>query len=207
VTARVAPSRRGSEDLAGLGTATVHESGAHVVDLDPHQLVTGSAVAGPARLPACAAGDNLAVHEVIGHVEDGDVLVLTMAEPNRYGMLGELLAHQAITRGAPGVVVDGGVRDTDRLRALCLPIWARSVPALRTAKSARTAPAECVVMGGVEIHVGDVVVTDADRVVITASARLNGVLDAARNRALHKERLRARIDAGATTNELFGLGS
>ena len=67
-------------ELARLGSATVYEAGGRrgYVDLDLHQIVPGSRVAGPARTVRCGQDDNLMVHAVMERVVPGDVLVLTM---------------------------------------------------------------------------------------------------------------------------------
>jgi 4-hydroxy-4-methyl-2-oxoglutarate aldolase len=191
--------------LADLGAATAHESGAVAVDLDLRQIVAGSVAAGPARLALCSSGDNRAVHEVIRRIVPGDIVVVSMPEPNAFGVLGELLARQAKVRGAAGFIVDAGVRDTDELRALGVPIWARHIRVVGTSKAATVEPTNSLVMGGAVITTGDIIVADSDGVVVVAQARLSQVLDAADGRRAAEDLLRARIAEGETTFEMFGL--
>jgi 4-hydroxy-4-methyl-2-oxoglutarate aldolase len=193
--------------LADLGTATIHEAGARVVDLALYQLVAGSSVAGPARIAVCAHGDNWAVHEVISHISAGDVVVLSMPEPNAFGMVGELLARQAQLRGAAAIIIDGGVRDTTQLRALGLPIWAKHIRVQGTAKVAPGGPAASVCLGGVAITSGDVVVADADGVVVVAPELVDQVLRAGIERQAAEDALRHRIEQGETTFDMFGLST
>ena len=72
------------DELARLGSATVHEAAARsqVVDLDLVQVIPGSRAAGPARTVRCGQDDNLMVHAAIAEAEPGEVLVVTMPEPN-----------------------------------------------------------------------------------------------------------------------------
>jgi 4-hydroxy-4-methyl-2-oxoglutarate aldolase len=84
-----------------------------LVDLDLHQVIPGSRAAGPARTVRCGQGDILMVHAAMDRVQPGDVLVLTMPEPEPTALLGELLATQAKLRGAVAVLIDAAVRDTD----------------------------------------------------------------------------------------------
>ncbi|MBO0687837.1 MAG: dimethylmenaquinone methyltransferase, partial [Candidatus Dormibacteraeota bacterium] len=67
------------EELARLGTATVHEAAGKtgVIDKDLVQVIPGSRAAGPARTVICGQGDNLMVHAVMDRVERGDVVVIT----------------------------------------------------------------------------------------------------------------------------------
>ena len=71
------------DELARLGSATVYEAGGRrgYVDVDLHQIIPGSRVAGPARTVRCGQDDNLMVHAVMERGAPGDVLVLTMPQP------------------------------------------------------------------------------------------------------------------------------
>src|ERR1700761_4685810 len=114
-------------ELARLGSATVYEAGGRrgYVDLDLHQIVPGSRVAGPARTVLCGQDDNLMVHAAMAELQPGEVLVLTMPEPRPVGIVGDLLATQAKAHGAAGILIAAAVRDIDTLAELGLPIWAR----------------------------------------------------------------------------------
>jgi len=95
-------------ELARLGSATVYEAAGRrgLVDAPWRQIVPGSRVAGPARTVRCGQGDNLMVHAAMASLERGDVLVLTMPEPEAVALVGDLLATQAKTHGAAAVLVD-----------------------------------------------------------------------------------------------------
>ena len=71
------------DELAALGSATVHEAAGRtgVVDVPLIQVLPGSRAAGPARTVRCGQGDNLMVHAAMAATETGDVLVLTMPDP------------------------------------------------------------------------------------------------------------------------------
>src|ERR1700674_3722095 len=114
-------------ELAGLGSATVYEAGGRggYVDLDLHQIVPRSRVAGPARTVRCGQDDNLMVHAVMERIEPGDVVVLTMPEPRAVALVGDLLATQAKVAGAAGLLIDASVRDVAELAGMGLPVWAR----------------------------------------------------------------------------------
>ena len=114
-------------ELAELGSATVYEASGRegLIDADLHQLILGSRAAGPARTVRCGQGDNLMVHAVMDRAQPGDVLVLTMPDPQPVALVGDLLVTQAKERGVAALLVDAGVRDTEDLREPGVPIWAR----------------------------------------------------------------------------------
>jgi 4-hydroxy-4-methyl-2-oxoglutarate aldolase len=194
-------------ELGRLGTATLHEAAARsaLVDLPLVQILPGSRAAGPARTVRCGQGDNLMVHAAIAEAQAGEVLVLTMPEPEPVALVGELLATQALRRGVAAVLVDAAVRDVDELRELGLPIWARYVRVRGAEKRSPGAIGEPVEVGGATIRQGDVVVLDTDGAVVVEQERIEEVLEAARARAERELEKRAKLDAGALSYDLDGL--
>jgi 4-hydroxy-4-methyl-2-oxoglutarate aldolase len=194
-------------ELAGLGSATVHEAAgrAAVVDVPLVQVVPGSRAAGPARTVRCGQGDNLMVHAAVAEALPGEVLVLTMPDPEPVALVGELLATQAHGRGVAAVLVDAAVRDLEELQELGLPIWARFVRVRGAEKGQPGTIGEPVVVGGATIRQGDVVVLDADGAVVVEQERVDEVLAAARGRAEREREKREQLRAGALSYDLDGL--
>ena len=194
-------------ELAELGVATVYEASGRegLIDVDLHQLIPGSRAAGPARTVRCGQGDNLMVHAVMDRAQPGDVLVLTMPEPEPVALIGELLATQAKERGVAGLLVDAAVRDTSDLRELGVPVWARWIRVRGATKTEVGALDEPVEVGGATIRPGDHVVLDDDGAVVVRHERIDEVLAASRER-LEKERVkRAQLEGGALSYDLDGL--
>jgi len=194
-------------ELARLGVATVYEAGGRtgLIDLELHQIVPGSRVAGPARTVRCGQDDNLMVHAVMAAAQPGDVLVLTMPAPAPVALVGDLLATQALARGVAAILVDASVRDVEELRALGLPIWARWV---RVRGAAKSIPGELnvpVVVGGAMIRSGDVIVLDADGAIVVAAERAEAVLEASLAREARETGLRAEFAAGRLSIDLYNL--
>ena len=190
-----------------LASATVHEaaSRSQVVDLDLVQVVPGSRAAGPARTVRCGQDDNLMVHAAVAEAEAGEVLVLTMPEPRPVALVGELLGTQMLGRGIAAVLVDAAVRDVEELRELGLPVWARWVRVRGADKRTPGTIGEPVVVGGATIRQGDLVVLDADGVVVVERERVDEVLSAAREREERETEKRAKLQAGALSYDLDGL--
>jgi len=195
------------DELAGLGSATVFEASGRegLIDLDLHQVIPGSRAAGPARTVRCGQDDILMVHAAMDRVEPGDVLVLTMPAPKPVALLGELLGTQAKGRGAAAVLIDAAARDTDELRELGLPVWARWI---RVQGAARAEVGEIdvpVEIGGAAIAPGDAVVLDVDGAVVVTKDRLGEVAEASRERAESESAKRARFEAGELSYDMYGI--
>jgi 4-hydroxy-4-methyl-2-oxoglutarate aldolase len=195
------------EELASFGSATVYEAAGRegLVDLDLHQLIGGSRAAGPARTVRCGQGDNLMVHAVMDTARPGDVLVLTMPEPEPVALIGELLATQAKERGVAALLVDAAVRDVLELEQLGLPVWARWIRVRGATKTTVGAIDEPVEVGAATIRSGDAVVLDADGAVVVRGERAEAVLEAARERAEREREKRGQLATGALSYDLDGL--
>jgi 4-hydroxy-4-methyl-2-oxoglutarate aldolase len=195
------------DELARLGSATVFEASGRegLVDLDLHQVIPGSRAAGPARTVRCEQDDILMVHAAIDRLDAGDVLVLTMPEPRPVALLGELLATQAKRKGAAAVLIDAAARDTEDLRELGLPVWARWIRVQGANRKAVGEIDASVEVGGATIAPGDAVVLDADGAVIVAKDRLNDVAQASRERAENEADKRTRFEAGELSYDMYGI--
>jgi regulator of RNase E activity RraA len=115
--------------------------------------------------------------EMIDAATPGDVGVIVMEGSLDVAAIGGLMGTAAKARGMAGMVLDGAVRDIAELRALELPVYARSAsPATavgRYASVSKQVPVECA---GVTVSPGDIVVAGEDGVVVVPKDRAAEVL-------------------------------
>ncbi|HXE79631.1 MAG TPA: RraA family protein [Vicinamibacterales bacterium] len=115
--------------------------------------------------------------EMIDSANPGDVGVIVMEGSLDVAAIGGLMGTAAKARGMAGMVLDGAVRDIAELRALGLPVYARSAsPATavgRYASVAKQVPVECA---GVTVSPGDIIVAGEDGVVVVPKDRAVEVL-------------------------------
>lgn len=193
--------------FASYGVATVYEAAGRkgLIDIPLVQIVPGSRVAGPARTVLCGQGDNLMMHAVLDQVQPGEVLVLTMPEPEPVALVGDLLATQALVHQVAALLIDASVRDTEELCSLGLPIWARWVRVRGATKTKVGKINEPVVVGGATINPGDIVILDADGAVVVPAEERKQALEAADARETREAELRKKLQAGALSYDLHGL--
>lgn len=102
--------------------------------------------------------------ESVGH---DDVLVIDARGDTDAGVLGDILSTRMRVRGAVGLVTDGALRDVPAFRDLDWPTYCDGAHASQSA--ARHHPADMNVpigCGGVLVMPGDVIVGDAEGVVV-----------------------------------------
>lgn len=193
-------------EFISLGTATLYEASGEECYLpcSLRPVWPGAKVAGRALPVRTAAADNLPLHLALTAAHPGDVLVsASQGEP--CGYWGEVLTVAAQQRGVAGLVIDGGVRDTERLADLRFPAFSSSIAVRTTGKNDPGTVGETVVIGGVSVHAGDLVVADADGIVVISAARVSEVLAAARQRQQKEAAYLDRIRHGALTVDLYSL--
>ena len=123
-------------------------------------------VAGSAVTVLCGPGDNLMIHAAIAVVQPGDVLVVATTSESSDGMFGELLAESCLAHKVAGLVIDAGVRDTWRSAPSDSRSGPRAISAQGTSKTIAGSVNIPIVCAGAAINPGDVIVGDADGVVV-----------------------------------------
>jgi 4-hydroxy-4-methyl-2-oxoglutarate aldolase len=194
-----------ADSLLKLGAATLGESGGQGLNTRIHAMWPGACFAGPAFAARCPVGDNLAVHAAVARAPRGSVLAVTVAGDVSRGYWGEVLATAAQAAGIVGLVIDGPVRDLDRLAAMQFPVFARGHSLPGAAKSGPGEIGGTIALGDVTVHTGDWLVGDADGVVTIRPETLDDVIAAARAREAKEIGMFERLKAGSTTVELLGL--
>jgi 4-hydroxy-4-methyl-2-oxoglutarate aldolase len=196
-----------SDAARGHSAATVYEaSPASVRVCDPglRAVWAGARVAGPAFTVQGIGGDNLALHQAVATAPAGSILVVDLQQA-AHGHFGEILAVAAQQRGILGLVVDGGVRDVTELAALAFPVFARHVTVVGTGKDHPGRFGAAVRVGGVVVRAGDLVVGDADGVVVVPADAVTDTLARADARLAAEQKALAAICAGVTTLDYYHL--
>ncbi len=125
------------------------------------------------------SGDNQGIHEAIDLAAPGEVLVVNGFADESRALVGELLAGRAKANHLAGFVIDGAVRDVDAIEQLAIPVFARAVTPAGPYKMGPHRQQVPIALGGQCVLPGDVVVGDADGVVIIPIDQLRGTVEAA----------------------------
>ena len=168
-------------------------------------LIPGKRIAGRARTVRITPGQNGAIHRAVHHAQPGDLLVVDGGGSDRFGPFGDLLADGCMAKGMVGAVFDCTIRDSADIAALGFQVFCRGFNPEATAKSERGETDTPVVVGGVAVRPGDILVGDDDGVVVIPQDIAAVVLDQVSAVAAREQAIRARIQAGETTFEIFGL--
>jgi 4-hydroxy-4-methyl-2-oxoglutarate aldolase len=208
VVQRIARADAATVRLLGeYGVATAHEAQGRRGLMRPYMrpIYAEARVSGSAVTVLCAPGDNLMIHAAVAVAQPGDVLVIATISDSTDGMFGELLGESCRAHGVAGLVIDAGVRDTAELTALNFPVWSRAISAQGTSKTLPGSVNVPVVCAGTLVQPGDVIVGDADGVVVVPRETAETVAAAARQRLDKEAATRERLRAGELGLDIYGL--
>ena len=123
----------------------------------------------------------------IEQVGPGDVLVIDARGNENAGTMGNILATRMVARGAVGIVTDGCFRDSPAIAAMEIASYARSAHAATNKTVHHPADIQLPVgCGGVAVYPGDIMVGDAEGVIVVPRDMADEVaLEAARQE--HRE--------------------
>jgi regulator of RNase E activity RraA len=194
-------SRAPDELLArfrGLGTGPVCDAlgrfaaiDYQIKPLDPQMELVGSALTVWTR--PC---DNIAIYKALEMAQPNDVLVIATNGYTTNSVSGELTTLVGRARGLAGMVIDGMVRDSREIIEIGLPVFARGLTPNSPFKDGPAKINVPVTCGGISVTPGDIVVGDADGVVVVPLESAEATLE--RVAAIHAKEaaIRAEIESG-----------
>ena len=162
-------------------------------------------------IPAREDLDHLGAFEGRGHPQreaieacpPGSVLVMDARRDASAATGGDILMTRLMVRGVAGVVTDGGLRDSPTIEKLAWPAYcaARSAPLNLVRHHAVDAqvPIGC---GGVPVYPGDVVVGDAEGVVVIPAKIAEEVAGEALQQSEFEDWVEQKVKEGRS---IFGL--
>lgn len=135
-----------------------------------------------------------------------EVLVIEARGEEGAGTIGDILALRALRRGATGIVTDGGVRDTPAVGSLEIPTYFRASHASVLGRLhyplEDNVPVTC---GGVLVMPGDVMVGDAEGVVVVPAAMAEEVARDALDQEEREAWSLERVGAGDNVRDVYPI--
>ncbi len=138
--------------------------------------------AGPAFTIEVRPGDNLMIHNAMTMAKPGDVLVIDGKGDRTCALMGAIMINTCKQLKLGGVVVDAAIRDSLDLRELGFPVFAVGANPNGPTKFVPGRINWPISCGGIAVAPGDLIVGDADGVVVIEREKAASLLDAARKK-------------------------
>ena len=192
--------------LMAQPAATVHEAMGRRGALDPaiKPICRSMKTCGQALTVSCHTGDNLMLIKAISMARPGDVIIADMGAAKDSGPFGEVLAVECVTKGLAGLVVSCAVRDSLEIEKLGFPVFSNGLCIKGTAKATLGTINHPICCGGQIVYPGDVVIGDADGVVIVPQSEASEVQKLAEERTAKEEKVMSRLRSGESLFDIYG---
>lgn len=171
--------------------------GRGAVDWQIKPLDPGNGVFCGVALTAWAyPADIAAMFGAVAEAQPGDVIMLACDGFTATAVIGDLAAGMMRNKGVAAFVTDGLARDRAGIVATGLPLFAKGIVPNSPALNGPGTVGAPVVLGGVQVCPGDIVVGDADGVVVVPQARAAEVLAALGRIRVAEAAMEAQVKAG-----------
>ncbi|RAI45948.1 RraA family protein [Rhodoplanes roseus] len=160
-------------------------------------------VAGPALTVRVRPGDNLMIHVAIAMAQRGDVILVDGGGDVSQALIGGLMRTSAIARGIAGFVLDGAVRDIAEWAEGGIACYARGHTHRGPSKDGPGEVNVPIACAGMVVNPGDLVLCDADGVIVVPATDAEALLARAKAHAAREDKIRADNAAGKSDPERF----
>lgn len=142
--------------------------------------------------------------KLVDDLKPGEVAVLACGGSSRIAPWGGLLSTATHVRGAAGCITDGFVRDVKTIRELKLPVFHGGIAPLDSKGRGQIMAIDVpVICGGVRVKTGDLVIGDADGVVVIPREVEAQVLAVAFDKIDSEDHTMAELRAGDYLRDVY----
>ncbi len=142
--------------------------------------------------------------EALDSLQPGEIYVAALGDAPPCAIWGELFSTAAKARGATGAVVDGPLRDAEKIVLIPFPVFAAGFcPSDAAGRAEAVAHNVPIVCGGVLVHPGDYLLADYDGVVVIPQQLIEAVLQPAEAKVHGENTVRQELAAGERVRTVF----
>jgi len=144
------------------------------------------------------------LHGTVDRIPPGSVLVIDMLGDTSCGGLGDVMVAALAARGVAALVTDGAMRDGEAIAAMSMPVFCNGVAPAPSNRALLAAGVEQVIgCGGVMVEPGDIVVGDADGVVVVPRHLARQLAVEGYQLEQAEAWIRGQIEAGRPASDLY----
>ncbi len=142
--------------------------------------------------------------QAIDSVKQGDIVVMEARGEKGTGTVGDVLAMRAQFLGADAIITDGGVRDSEAVAELNIPVYSSgNHPAVLGRRHVPWEVGGTIACGGTAVQPGDIIIGDNDGIVVIPPALLEEVITDAEAQELQDAWAFEQVKQGHKVDGLF----
>lgn len=201
------PDKELIDAFKDISSATTYEAAGRIGSVSPNikPLKRDVKLLGTVMTVKCFPRDNLMLHKALQIAQEGDVLLVSTDNCPDYGYWGGLMTTSAISRKIGGLVIDGCIRDSEEILSMGFPVFCRGTCIRGTIKQNLGLINHQIIFGDMLVNPGDLILGDADGLVIIPQHDIKDVLTAAKKRIAKEEEKEKKLSNGITSVELNDL--
>lgn len=165
--------------------------------MDPDNAV----FAGPALTAFAYPADIVGVYGALAEAEPGDVIIVANDGYAATAVIGDLVAGMMKNKGVAAFVTDGLARDRAGIVAAGLPLFAAGIMPASPAANGPGVVGAPVTLGGQHVRPGDIIVGDADGVVVVPLDQAEAVLERLAAVRAAEAKAVAHVESGGTITD------
>lgn len=188
-----------------ISTANLSDAMHRTPALNGLQCITpGVKIFGPVLTVRTYPGDWAKPVEAIDMAEPGQIIAIDAGGVGP-SVWGELATHAALQKGIKAVVIDGSIRDTEDIRALKFPAYAKMISPCAGEPKGFGEIGVPINICGVKIFSGDWIMADTDGVLAIPKPKLIEYVNRAMSVLETENRIRTEISKGSTLAKVTEL--
>jgi 4-hydroxy-4-methyl-2-oxoglutarate aldolase len=160
-----------------------------------------AAFVGPALTALSYPADVVGVFGALAEAQPGDVIVVANDGYTGTAVVGDIVAGMMKNKGVAAFVTDGLARDRAGIAAAGMPLFAAGIMPASPAANGPGVVGAPVTLGGQHVRPGDIIVGDADGVVVVPLDRATQVLERLAAIRAAEAKAIASVEGGATAND------
>lgn len=134
---------------------------------------------GPAITVEVRPGDNLMIHAAMALAKPGDVIIVDGKGDQNSALMGAIMVNQCIALGVAAVVLDAAARDAEEIIETGFPMYSVGLNPNGPTKFVPGRVNHPIQCGGVTVCPGDLVIGDADGVVVIEREKAPALIEEA----------------------------
>jgi 5-oxopent-3-ene-1,2,5-tricarboxylate decarboxylase / 2-hydroxyhepta-2,4-diene-1,7-dioate isomerase len=143
----------------------------------------------------------------VEQLRPNEILVIEARGDPTAGTVGDILGLRAQIKGANGIVTDGGIRDSEALKKLGIPVYyAATHPAVLGRRHVPWEVNATIACAGVTVMPGDIIAGDADGVIVVPRHLAKEVAQDAAEQESQEQFITEQVARGEPIDGLYPIG-